>query len=113
MKETRKCVIEGCGKTHMARGLCHYHYHKFARMVREKKITWEQLEAEGKSFRDNKPWAKYPPKRVRCLCCNIDYPSIRQAALGCGYSAPMVSSSMKGRVPFPKNHHWVELGPND
>lgn len=39
-----KCSIEGCGKKHYARGVCHAHYRLMAKSVRKGSRTWGEFE---------------------------------------------------------------------
>jgi len=49
MNETNgKCLFPGCAGEAYARGLCTRHYIRALRYVRTGRVTWDQLEANGK-----------------------------------------------------------------
>lgn len=46
-KKSPKCIYPDCSNTVRTRGLCHGHYMTMRRLVREGKITEEDLEERG------------------------------------------------------------------
>lgn len=43
------CIYPGCQEKIRCRGLCYRHYRIASRLVKAGRVTWEALEAEGKS----------------------------------------------------------------
>ncbi len=49
-KTREGCLIPDCDRKHNARGLCIVHWVGADRAVKAKKVTWEQLEEQGKAL---------------------------------------------------------------
>lgn len=43
-----KCLVPGCNNRRSHRGLCNKHYGSATYLVREGKVTWQELEDNGK-----------------------------------------------------------------
>lgn len=60
-KYKRKCLFPDCNTKETSRGLCQNHYGTALRMVKKKQVTWEKLEASGKT----------KPAKLGCIKKNV------------------------------------------
>lgn len=94
------------------RGLCHKCHGEAKEMVDGGIYTWEELQEHGWALDTYLDWAKYEPVRIRCTACDVNYPTLRAAADGCGYAASTVSRCVNGIAKMPRHHNWIRLSKN-